>query len=132
MFIHTCFWTLVLKLHNVLLYSRPPINFLQITVPLCHSWINGISRTMRFCQHFLNQVIYSSNKYPLFNIEHTILIKSGLLCLTNYGFIYKIIKIFILKYLGVISSVYVSLTSMIANTLPFSKMPNCLNLNSNV
>jgi hypothetical protein len=44
-------------LNNVSLHSIPPISGLEIMVHLIPSWMNGISRLMRFMKYFILQLL---------------------------------------------------------------------------
>ena len=127
-----CMSALQHKLYYVFLHARSPINSFQISVHLGQSLVDRISWTMILCQYFFNQAIYSRNTYSPFQIEYTISIMNGLLCLTNRSLIFKLLQYSSSNSLALISANKVSLTSLISNNPPRSKMPYCLNLYSKV
>jgi hypothetical protein len=61
-------------LGNVSLYFIPPISGLEIMVHLIPSWINGISRLMRFTKYLILQFLNARNTYPPLVPKYTFLI----------------------------------------------------------
>jgi hypothetical protein len=51
-------------LGNVSLHSIPPISGLEIVVHLISSWMNGISRLMRFMKYFILQLLDVTHTNP--------------------------------------------------------------------
>jgi hypothetical protein len=59
--------TSVAKSHilgNVSLHSIPPISSLEIMVHLIPSWVNGISRLMRFTKYLILQLLDARHTNP--------------------------------------------------------------------
>jgi hypothetical protein len=51
-------------LGNVSLHSIPPISGLEIMVHLIPSWVNGISRLMRFTKYLILQLLDARHTNP--------------------------------------------------------------------
>jgi hypothetical protein len=61
-------------LGNVSLHSIPPISGLEIMVHLVPSWMNGISRLMRFMKYLILQFLDVGHTNPSFVPQHSFLI----------------------------------------------------------
>jgi hypothetical protein len=61
-------------LDNISLHSIPPISGLEIMVHLIPSWMNGISRLMRFMKYLILQLLDARHTYPPLVPQHTFLI----------------------------------------------------------
>jgi hypothetical protein len=61
-------------LSNVSLHSIPPICGLEIMVHLIPSWMNGISRLMRFTKYLILQFLDARHTNSSFVPEHSFLI----------------------------------------------------------
>jgi hypothetical protein len=69
--------TSVAKSHtlgNVLLHSIPPISGLEIMVHRILSWMNGISRLMRFTKYLILQLLDVRHTNPSLVPQHSFLI----------------------------------------------------------
>jgi hypothetical protein len=61
-------------LGNISLYSIPPISGLEIMVHLIPSWMNGISKLMRFTKYLILQFFDVRNTNPSLVPQHFFLI----------------------------------------------------------